>query len=600
MQPSFFLTVGGMLALAQHIAASTAGGMEWICPSLPVRTDSTMYSLRLPENYRLDGTRGRKICFRSASHFDCFTSSKSPNWDSDHANTFVTYFSGYIRSGTTTATAYEDGRPVHVATCDIKVEPFPSTVQGTRPRDDVRVVDAFMIFDEVELARMRFELLDDVVDAFIVVESEITHSGKQKPLHFQRSLHTFPKRIRDKIIHVVVPEQDYSIIPGTPMQAVPHVREKYQRDQLLRGFLDQRLTFEGIDPENVIVVFGDADEIPRASSIDVLRSVAPLKNPTALSMSWHHYAYNFASHYAWGAFGAYNEGVFAVTKSMLQNVAPSAFRRAMRMGFSGLLFADMTNAGWHFSRFGGFESVKRKMLASANFGFHQIDETDDSVLDMLVSQGVPVLNLRGGIDGTTLFSWEPSERVALRLPRIVRAGRYAEFFWDDYHRDARRELADHIAVAAARLKRLVERTGAAELFVRGSGDKRATVGDVYTIRKRDVDLFPALCARLRVRNKICDAIFEGMRGYFSSGRGISILVSYSRTTTFFMELQNGFDSFDVKAHSGDNLKRAQQKARSMNLADRDTSVFMEAIRKIEEGLACIFQPEGSHVVLVAR
>ena len=216
----------------------------------------------------------------------------------------------------------------------------------------------------------------------------------------------------------------------------------------MRAFSDERLAISDVDDSHVVVLFGDADEIPRPSSINALRNVAPLDVPVALSMSWHHYAYNIASVFPWGAFGAYNEGPFAVSLSMLRSIAPSTFRRAMRHGLAGLLFADMSNAGWHFSRFGGFESVKRKMLASANFGYHQIDERDDSVLSRLVDGGVPVLNLQGGVDGSTLFAWESTDDITKRLPAAVQNGAYHQFFWS--RKSSRDVRSDKIAATAAR------------------------------------------------------------------------------------------------------------------------------------------------------
>ena len=183
-----------------------------------------MYSLRLPDGYTLDGTRGRKICFRTESHYECFERSKSPMWTYDSA--FNTYFTGIVRSGRTEATLHEDGKIIDTAACELKLEPFSGASVASTARSDVRVVDAIMIFDEVELANMRFRVLDDTVDAFVVVESELTHSGKRKPLYFQRALQTFPKHLRDKIIHVVVPENDYHIETGTAPQAVPHVRKR--------------------------------------------------------------------------------------------------------------------------------------------------------------------------------------------------------------------------------------------------------------------------------------------------------------------------------------------------------------------------------------
>ena len=42
------------------------------------------------------------------------------------------------------------------------------------------IVDAFLYFNEKELAELRIKYLDKIVDFFVVVESNITHQGKNK------------------------------------------------------------------------------------------------------------------------------------------------------------------------------------------------------------------------------------------------------------------------------------------------------------------------------------------------------------------------------------------------------------------------------------
>ena len=44
----------------------------------------------------------------------------------------------------------------------------------------MKIYDCFMYYDEDELLDLRFNILDEYVDKFIITESKFTHSGKVK------------------------------------------------------------------------------------------------------------------------------------------------------------------------------------------------------------------------------------------------------------------------------------------------------------------------------------------------------------------------------------------------------------------------------------
>jgi len=45
----------------------------------------------------------------------------------------------------------------------------------------MKVFDLFCFFNEVDLLGIRLELLKDVIDQHVISESNLTHSGKDKP-----------------------------------------------------------------------------------------------------------------------------------------------------------------------------------------------------------------------------------------------------------------------------------------------------------------------------------------------------------------------------------------------------------------------------------
>jgi len=64
----------------------------------------------------------------------------------------------------------------------------------------MKIFDSFIFFNELELLELRLNILNDVVDYFVLTESPFTVSGNEKPLYYQENKDKFGK-FNDKIIH---------------------------------------------------------------------------------------------------------------------------------------------------------------------------------------------------------------------------------------------------------------------------------------------------------------------------------------------------------------------------------------------------------------
>jgi hypothetical protein len=119
----------------------------------------------------------------------------------------------------------------------------------------LKVYDCFTFFNELDLLEIRLEELWDVVDYFVLAESNVTHTGMFKPLYFDLNKQRFEKYAQ-KIRHIVVDD-----MPGGEDNL--WFRENHQRRCLARGLGDK-------SPDDLIIVT-DADEIPRASVVSSIK-----------------------------------------------------------------------------------------------------------------------------------------------------------------------------------------------------------------------------------------------------------------------------------------------------------------------------------------
>ena len=109
------------------------------------------------------------------------------------------------------------------------------------------VFDCFPFYDELDILEIRLNVLIEVVDYFVLVESSRTFTGNKKPLHSLENKQRFSDFLH-KIRHVVVDDSEYI------EDCMVWQREFDQKNAVFRGI-------KGCGKEDFIIVF-DVDEIP--------------------------------------------------------------------------------------------------------------------------------------------------------------------------------------------------------------------------------------------------------------------------------------------------------------------------------------------------
>ena len=108
-----------------------------------------------------------------------------------------------------------------------------------------KIYDCVTFYNENLQANLRFNILNDYVDKFVICESRFDHKGNKKKLNFK--IDKFSK-FKDKIIYLILDRQ-------FPDITSPWITQAYQREFLLENLKD-------LNSEDY-VMFSDPDEIPR-------------------------------------------------------------------------------------------------------------------------------------------------------------------------------------------------------------------------------------------------------------------------------------------------------------------------------------------------
>ena len=111
------------------------------------------------------------------------------------------------------------------------------------------IYDCFSYLDEDLLLDLRLNILDKVVDFFVIVEGNKTWQNNSKKLKFD--INKFQK-FKDKIIYIPVEDM--------PDGDNPYLRENFQRNCILRGLTNAE--------NNDLIIISDLDEIPNPKNLD--------------------------------------------------------------------------------------------------------------------------------------------------------------------------------------------------------------------------------------------------------------------------------------------------------------------------------------------
>jgi beta-1,4-mannosyl-glycoprotein beta-1,4-N-acetylglucosaminyltransferase len=217
------------------------------------------------------------------------------------------------------------------------------------------IYDCFTFFNELDMLEIRLNILDPIVDKFVLVEATRTQNNKKKPLFYKLNKDRY-KKFAHKIIHIVVDKYPKEISQWTI--------ENHQRNRIVEGLNKCN--------DNDIVMISDLDEIPNPK---ILKKYIPiLKQGKILALDLHIF---FLYLNLWGPEKICKQATkilyykdlknildnenyehCAIDKKINKNTTISKIRL-----YEGKKQKHISNAGWHFSWLGNEKKTLKKLLA---------------------------------------------------------------------------------------------------------------------------------------------------------------------------------------------------------------------------------------------
>jgi beta-1,4-mannosyl-glycoprotein beta-1,4-N-acetylglucosaminyltransferase len=229
-----------------------------------------------------------------------------------------------------------------------------------------KIYDCFLMYNELDLLRLRIRELYDHVDHIVICECVKSFAGEEKQLFYKVNSDLFTQ-YNDKIIHHIIPsppDAEYDINPTYPGIKSS---ERWQRNQIA-------LALKSARPYDLILV-SDIDEIPNSSVLNKVYKICYWSDCIMyFRQSWfllylnakvvYCNQINFASHHPHECCS--NEkwlGTFAALAGRLTKRYNWNLNGVWGMKWGDHYLGEpiIDDAGWHFSYIGGMTSILSKI-----------------------------------------------------------------------------------------------------------------------------------------------------------------------------------------------------------------------------------------------
>ena len=218
------------------------------------------------------------------------------------------------------------------------------------------------------MLEVRFNILNEYVDKFVIVEAKYSHSGEEKKLNFD--INRF-NEFKKKIIYLVSDKEPENLIykkkdesfyeEETDMRMNSVKRIAYQRNKLLEGLT--------IASDDDYILYSDNDEIPNLKNVNFETNKDKI---LIFKQKLFYYRFNlFCDRVEWfGTKGCKKKELNSF--SWLREIKPKKYPMyRLDTFFSDTKYGNVKiieNGGWHFSQLKTPKDIEMKLLNGEQHG----------------------------------------------------------------------------------------------------------------------------------------------------------------------------------------------------------------------------------------
>ena len=236
------------------------------------------------------------------------------------------------------------------------------------------IYDCFQFFNEEHIADIRFNILSEYVDYFVVVEATVNHQGKPKKLNF--NIKNF-KKFEKKILYVIVDDTPNKIMRYH--EGGESLVEQHQRNSIMRGLNKAA--------DDDLIILSDVDEIPNLKRLNIYDKT----KYAVFSQKMFMYKLNLLN---------LEENNWHGSKVCLKkNFRSPQWLRDLKFKEYPFWRLDklrnlqiINDGGWHFAFLQSPENISKKIKSFAHGEFNNSDLTDENKIKEKIMMNQDIFN----------------------------------------------------------------------------------------------------------------------------------------------------------------------------------------------------------------
>ena len=229
-----------------------------------------------------------------------------------------------------------------------------------------KIYDCITFFQENFITNLRFEILNEVVDYFVICESKYDHRGNKKRLNFEL--------LNQKFKHKII----YLVFEG-PFTNTHNLWENQaeQREYILKGL-------KNINP-NDYIMFSDPDEIPRPQ---LLINLNLQKKYAIFLQKVYCYKFNLFNKYEspWEGTRVCRRKDLKSIDYMRQKIKVKNLTSSSWKLYKEKSIEVIENGGWHFNSLLNPKEISKKLKTFAHNEFSGKKYSDLLVIEKNIEQ----------------------------------------------------------------------------------------------------------------------------------------------------------------------------------------------------------------------
>lgn len=231
--------------------------------------------------------------------------------------------------------------------------------------------DCITFFQENFITNIRFEILKDVVDFFVVCESKYDHRGNKKEINFQLLNSDLKKKVR----HVIL---DHPFPEGLNLWQ----RQAYQREFIFNGIKDCE--------DDDYIMFSDPDEIPNP---EVLKNFILKKKYAIFHQKCFNYKLNLLNPHEtpWSGTRLTKKKYLLSFDFFRQKILEKNINKWWKFSVERNI-EIVKNGGWHFNNLFSPKMISKKLKTFAHDEFSGEEYSDEKVIEEKIHKGIDLFN----------------------------------------------------------------------------------------------------------------------------------------------------------------------------------------------------------------